>query len=405
MSPGTAVDKLLQVSPGTAVAALLGAAGAWAAVRAVYRAFCTPLRRVPGPVACRFTSAVVYYHVLRGRYHEYTAQLHAQYGDVVRIGPSQVSLANAAELRRILATHDFPKDKTYERGISMAPSTFSCSDPAVNRQRRRQLGPAYSMSTLRAMEDAVIENGAQALVRKWDRHIEQARAAGADMPAEVNYYYGFHAIAFDIIGVLGFGHSFGMAADGNTTIVDAVRRHMRLAMVSSLLPVVAWWRWLLPAHHAARDYVIGVAEAAIAARRGEMGGQDKPPRTDILQKIVDAHDPETGVVLSGPALTVEVLLMLIAGTDTTSNTLTFTMMHLLNHPAVLRRVQQELRLAFPDAAAWIRHEEARARLPYLTAVVLESMRLHPAVNGYLPRVTPPGGATLLGRYALPAGTI
>ncbi|KAJ2705278.1 hypothetical protein H4R19_005141, partial [Coemansia spiralis] len=391
------------IAPGTAVTALLGVAGAWVAVRAVYRAFCTPLRRVPGPLICRFTNALVYYYVFRGKFHEFTTRLHAQYGEVVRIGYNQVSLANPSELRRILATHNFRKSKVIERGIIMASSTFSTSDPAVNKQRRRQLGPAYSISALRALEDTVIEHGAQALVRSWDRRIEQAQAAGA--VAEVNYYYGFHGIAFDIIGVLGLGRSFGMAADGNTRIVDAVRQHMKLVIMSGQLSVVGQWRWLMPTHHAARDYVISVAKDAIARRRSEMSDKGKPPSADILQKIIDAHDPETGERLSGPSLTVEVMLTLIAGTDTTSNTLSFTMMHLLNHPTALHRVQHDVRQAFPDSAAWIRYDEAKVHVPFLTAVILESMRLHPAVNGYLPRATPAGGAVLLGTYALPADTI
>ncbi|KAJ1730028.1 hypothetical protein LPJ61_003236 [Coemansia biformis] len=359
------------------------------------------------PLLNKFTNAPVYYHIICGKYHEYTTRLHAKYGQVVRIGPNQVSLANPSELRRILATHEFRKGKNYEQGLMMAPSTFSCMDPNLNKLRRRQLGPAYSLSALKAIEDMVIENGALSLIRAWDKRIEQERmGGGGSAQALVNYFYGFHGVAIDVIGVLGFGKSFNMVRDGHTTIVDAIRKHLVLVIVSARLPMMGWWRWSCPGLHAARNYVISIANDAIAQRRHKRSEEKgKPARADILQKILDAHDPETGEAIHGPSLTVEVLLMLMAGTDTTSNTLSFTLMHLLNHPSMLRRVQQDVRDAFPDTTTPIRYEEAKGRLPYLTAVILESMRLHPAVNGYLPRVAPEGGAMLMGKYGIPAGTI
>jgi cytochrome P450 len=50
----------------------------------------------------------------------------------------------------------------------------------------------------------------------------------------------------------------------------------------------------------------------------------------------------------------------------------------------------------------VKYQEAQA-LPYLQAVVKESMRIHPAIGVPLPRVVPPGGAAL-GGFFLPEGT-
>ncbi|KAJ2784858.1 hypothetical protein H4R18_000892 [Coemansia javaensis] len=396
----------LRAAPTAAVlcAAAVAAAAAVMAWVAVRRALLTPLRRIPGPALSSFTNVPMHYHIARGKFHDYLERLHAQYGEVVRIGHNQVSVADPAELRRILASHEFRKGAHYEQGVMMSPSTFSCIDPELNKKRRRQLGPAYALSALRGLEATIVEHGAQALMAAWDERIRAALEAGDGARAEVNYFHGFHGVAVDVIGVLGFGRSFGLTQGADAGIVDAMRKHVTLVALSARVPVVGTRRWLFPRLHAARDRVVGVARGAIGLRRQEMAARGEKQRRDILQRLIDARDPETGEALHGPALTIEVLLMMIAGTDTTSNTMTYTLMHLLHHPAVLARLQRDIRQAFPDASAAIRYDEARERVPLLTAVILEAMRLHPAVNGYQPRTVPAGGAVLRGRYAVPART-
>jgi cytochrome P450 len=50
----------------------------------------------------------------------------------------------------------------------------------------------------------------------------------------------------------------------------------------------------------------------------------------------------------------------------------------------------------------VRDEEARA-LAYLQAVILEGIRMHPPVEGLLPKLTPPEGDTINGIF-VPGGT-
>lgn len=42
--------------------------------------------------------------------------------------------------------------------------------------------------------------------------------------------------------------------------------------------------------------------------------------------------------------------------------------------------------------------EQAAEMPYLLATVKEALRIHPAVSYPLPRIVPPGGVHLAGRY-------
>ncbi|KAJ2159151.1 hypothetical protein GGF46_003239 [Coemansia sp. RSA 552] len=369
------------------------------------RAILSSLQKVPGPWLNQVTSLPLQYHIFRGKYHEYAMLLHDQYGEVVRLGYNQVSVANVSELRRILATHRFCKGASYERGLFLPPSTFSTTDPELNKTRRRQLGPAYSMPAVRELEDTVIQHGVAALMRVWDQRIAEASSAREKRPvALVNYFYGFHSIAFDIIGELGFGRSFGLLESGDTRIVDALHKLLMFVIAKSVIPALGYAPWIAGDLDKGRKYVVTVATEAIAQRKRQ-SNQRHGAGADILQRLIDAHDPGTGKRIEDGELTAEIMLLLVAGTDTSSNTLAWTLMHLLHHPPVLDRLQRQIREAFPDPGRHILFDEARRELPYLTAVFYESMRLHPAVSGYLPRAVPAEGAELLNRYRLPGGSI
>jgi cytochrome P450 len=102
---------------------------------------------------------------------------------------------------------------------------------------------------------------------------------------------------------------------------------------------------------------------------------------------------------------IEVLLQLIAGTDATSNAIQSTMLALVSNPKAYRRLQQEIDdgIAAGNISSPITSAQGRA-LPYLQAVVYESLRLYPPGFGNLPKVVPPKGDTLNGVF-VPGGTL
>ncbi|KAJ2911203.1 hypothetical protein GGI21_000117 [Coemansia aciculifera] len=371
--------------------ALVGAVLTFCVLAAMTRSllfyFSGPLSKVPGPFLNSFSNIPLFYNIIRGTYYEYSIKLHTQYGDLVRIGCDHVSLSNASELRRILATHSFRKGANYERSMFDKPSVFSTTDADLNRTRRRQLGSLYSMASIRAMEDLVLEHGVLSLIKSWDGALATSKSQESKT-ATVSYYYGFHGIGFDVIGILGFGQSFNVISQGDTTMADAIHGMMTLLALFGRLPVTRKMRWAFPRLFAAKDYVATIGTRAIESRKSFVKKNGKPPCIDILQKLIDARDPETGQAIDMPSLVSETAALLVAGTDTTSNTMSWTMMHLLHYPQAYQRLCSDIRKAFPDHSTPIRYEEARARLPYLTAVISESMRLNPTVAGYLPRRLP-----------------
>jgi cytochrome P450 len=73
-------------------------------------------------------------------------------------------------------------------------------------------------------------------------------------------------------------------------------------------------------------------------------------------------------------------------------------------PQVYRKLQQEIDDGISNGkiSSPITNAEGKA-LPYLQAVIYEGMRYHPPLFTLLPKVVPPGGDTLEGKF-VPSGT-
>ena len=112
---------------------------------------------------------------------------------------------------------------------------------------------------------------------------------------------------------------------------------------------------------------------------------------DLLSGGLD----EAGLPLTDDDLVEQLLLLLFAGYETTASSLSCLMAALLQHPAELAWLQEEI-----HALAWPLAEGAPT--PRLSAVVQEVMRLNPPVGGFFRRTTQP---LELAGVLVPAGQV
>ncbi|KAI9506395.1 hypothetical protein GGI25_005150 [Coemansia spiralis] len=358
-------------------------------VKLIHRTYVTPLRHIPGPLLNSLTNLPLIYHTALGDYHRYSISLHRRFGPLVRIGPTKVSVSGLAEIRTVLSSHTFRKGQVYEKLRVLPASTFSTTDPELNKLRRRQLGKSYAWPAVRSYEDEVLKHGVLSLMAKWDsndNNNNNDNNTNNNNNSWVNYHDGFHQMSFNIVGILGLGTEF--SASQTNKIIDAQNKALVLGILKATLPLGSKLQWLFRDLVRAREYLIRTARDAITRADG------------MLIKHV-ARDPLTKQPLSTDELTAEIALMLTAGTGTTSNTLTWATMCLLYHPKVHKRLASLLRQAFPNKRV-IRYADAKT-VPYLTAIIFESMRLFPVASGCIPRRVPKA-CTLGHHYCLPAGT-
>jgi cytochrome P450 len=135
----------------------------------------------------------------------------------------------------------------------------------------------------------------------------------------------------------------------------------------------------------ARDVIGCTVERLVAERRSSGVVGD-----DVLSALVDGS-PEL--------LRDEAVTLLVAGHETTASWLTFAWLALAGNPRCEERLHAELDWAFRDAPITL---EAVERLPYLAAVLEETLRLYPPAWGVGRRST---ADTMLGERAIRAGTV
>ncbi len=153
-----------------------------------------------------------------------------------------------------------------------------------------------------------------------------------------------------------------ITATAQTTLIKEIRQ-----------PYKRWWLYLsgqikktMLLKQEARDLL----EALLIARRKDTASYD-----DLLDLLL-AAEYEDGSKMSNAQLIDEILILFVAGHETTSNALTFSILLLAQHPDIQQRVYREV-MALPTET--LSMQEQLAALPYTKQCIEEAMRLYPPV--------------------------
>jgi cytochrome P450 len=171
------------------------------------------------------------------------------------------------------------------------------------------------------------------------------------------------------------------SADGDALggLVDSSLRKMGEALdfgVADVLPLVGPPRMKkkMARIHANFIEMDATMQKLIAARAKNQG---EAPR-DLLDRLIAARDGETGVRMTNDEVRDEVVIIFLAGHDTTSLALTYTWYLLSQHPEVEAKLHEELARVLGGRAPV--HDDL-VNLPYTRMVLEESMRLYPPAPG------------------------
>lgn len=125
--------------------------------------------------------------------------------------------------------------------------------------------------------------------------------------------------------------------------------------------------------------------AQTAEEKAPNGPEEEDLPSTVFTSMLNADVPPPEKSVS--RLTEEAFTLTGAGTMTTANALNSIAYYVLSQPGCLARLVEELRAAFPDPSA-IRSSAELERLPYLTAVVTEGLRLSKGPPHRFARVSP-----------------
>uniref|UniRef100_A0A0E0L6P3 Cytochrome P450 n=1 Tax=Oryza punctata TaxID=4537 RepID=A0A0E0L6P3_ORYPU len=136
--------------------------------------------------------------------------------------------------------------------------------------------------------------------------------------------------------------------------------------------------------HARFDALLETMIAAKEEARSRSGGRRESSK-DLLDMLMDAAEDETAEVkLTRDNIKAFILDIFTAGSDTTATTVEWMLAELVNHPEYMAKLRGELDAVVGRSR--LVGEQDVARLPYLQAVLKETLRLRPPAV-FVQRVT------------------
>lgn len=120
-------------------------------------------------------------------------------------------------------------------------------------------------------------------------------------------------------------------------------------------------------------------------------------KANLFANMLALSEKDEKSYLDDESIIKEASNFILAGADTTSNTLTYLVWSVLKQPALQERLVSELASVGEDFS-----DADLEKLPVLNATIEETLRLYGAVPGNLSRLVPMGGTTL-GPYEIPSG--
>ncbi len=118
------------------------------------------LNRFPGPLAAKFSQLWLFMNTRRGQHHQAVFKLHEKHGNIVRLGPNYVSLADPADIKVIYGfAKRLNKSQFYApfTPYGVKSNVFSVIDDRIHEAMKKPLVGAYSMTSLRNYEPYIDE--------------------------------------------------------------------------------------------------------------------------------------------------------------------------------------------------------------------------------------------------------
>ncbi|KAM4056183.1 cytochrome p450 [Hirsutella rhossiliensis] len=374
---------------------------------AFYRLFLHPLAKFPGPrlaAVSRWYEA--YYDVVcNGKYTFKIEEMHKKYGPIIRISPFELHVSAPAFFEK-LYNHDGPWNKyawAYD-AFSAKPSTICTIEHDVHRQRRAPLSAFFSKANVAAKQEIIRRRTAQLCGRI-------AEFAG-DRTAAVNLGTAMSAFARDVAieFILGkrynnleskdFSAAFTNVLQG-AGAVWRITKHVRWfgPFMKSLPPSLVaklgdegpkgFFAFLKDTMTLTRDTISSSTRSAVSA-------------SEKLAAPAPANPPPPDEEKSGARINDEVGTVSGAAFETTAQSLRLIVYYVYSDPDILSRLRAELRSATDDGAGSL-SLAALEKLPYLTAVLMEGLRLSPGLATRTARVAP-NRELVYGQWRIPAGT-
>ncbi|KAI1322849.1 cytochrome P450 [Xylariaceae sp. FL0255] len=382
----------------------------------IYRLYFHPLARFPGPKIAAATSWYEAYHDLKqggGQFMYKLRELHVIYGPIVRISPEEVHIHDSQWTDILFSGPAQGKRDKYAPAASQAGTpkgVFGTSAHDIHRKRRAALNHLFSKGCATLSENMIYD--------KCDLAIRQIHnQITRDGWSEVREV--FMAFTTDVVTEYISGKSFGLL--GN----EAKTRdwHESIRALAMAIPVARQFTWVIPL---SLMMPLGLIKK-LSPKMARVTGMHYDMESEARVAVEEHENDEKGAkynraplerlavfrtLLLNDALppsekqynriSQEAVTIIAAGADTTASALTTAVYHICkDKEIILPRLRAEVEHVLPDESTRPSVVELE-RLPYLTAIVKETLRLA-TLTARLTRVAP-DEALQYGDWVMPPGT-
>ncbi|KZT61467.1 cytochrome P450 [Calocera cornea HHB12733] len=359
------------------------------------RRFFSPLRRLQGP---KPTSII--FGSLKEVIKDDTVlnEWAERYGGTFKVrlllGGYRVCTLDPRAITYVLSHTDiYPKPEYLQHMLSaVVGKGLLIAEGDDHKRQRRIMNPSFSPGQIREVTPIFFDIANQLCDVLNSMLSKTPETEGA----EIDMYSWVGRAALDVIGQAGFGYRFNALYDETNDLYCAFRDMMQALAnsgpVGLLVNRFRILRWLPLQHNRtmkqsqATTTRIGMqlVRAKKEAVQQEMEDQHlektKVVGRDILSSLIRANmaaDLSPAHRMSDEEVLDQISTFIVAGHETTSTGLTWTLLSLAQNPSVQEKLRAELSLVSEEAPSM---DDLNA-LPYLDMVVKESLRYHCPVRG------------------------
>ncbi|KAI0406754.1 trichodiene oxygenase [Xylaria palmicola] len=364
-----------------------------------YRLFLHPLARFPGPRLAAISRWYEAYFdvVLGGQYTSKIAELHVKYGPIIRISPHELHVIDST-FYDALYRMDGRWDKyswTYDafgaRG-STAMTPIRSAGGAI--------ASLFSKPRVAARQDVLRRN-----VDKLCQRISKLAGTTFNLGAAISAFTRDTANEY-IVGRMyneleldDFGVGLPLASQGAGPFWR-ITKHVRwFGPAMRALPV----SWAMKAADDGTRAFLRYLQKSEQDTRDTLATATSSPRHDVISNTI-VHE----IVYSGLAATeksfdriFEVTAVTGAAYETTANALRLILYHVYTNDHIIGTLRKGIASLSGDSSKLVSLKDVE-QLPYLTAVLIEGLRLSPGIGTRAARVT--DKELLYNNWRVPAGT-
>jgi cytochrome P450 len=295
----------------------------------------------------------------------YTQKMVARYGDVCDVsftGVKNYFIHDPEVIKEILTTRGNKMKRTYlfQAFRKFLGNGLFTTEGEHHRQQRRLIKPAFYPERIQEYA-AIMSDCAAAEMDSWTDG------------AEINLQEAMTRITLNAITRCMFGS--GMSNEEVASVGRDLRAAFDITMQIVQNPFYAYCLIkdirlpLIRKFYKKKEQLDNVVNNIISTYR--KAGEE---RSDLLSLLLNARDEETGAGMSDEQIRDEVMTFFLAGHETTTLALTWTLYLIDKHPGVRQKLHDEVRTVIgdrtPQAADY-------PLLPYTRNVFRESLRLYP----------------------------